>query len=122
MVPEDVEGVREVLRSKQNTSWAKKMAFDFNYIASRVRRKVPPPAVLYHRMKAVFDFFKGKIDSKTNVVLFHEKNRKIFESVLNMVKKIYASDPLNVPMYFKKTNKYGRFMIDKDGLTLYRSV
>ena len=39
-----------------------------------------------------------------------------------MVKKGYASDPLNVPMYFKKTNKYGRVMIDKDGLTLYRSV
>ena len=76
MVTEDVGNTREVLQSKQNTSWAKMMVFDFKYITNRVRRNVPSSDVLYHQMKAMFEFFKGKTDSKTNVVLFHEKNRK----------------------------------------------
>ena len=114
----DVDEVEEVLATKPGTSWEKKMAFDFGYIASRVRRQVPPPEVLYHRMSVVFDFFKDKIDSQTNVILFNNKNKKKFQNMLEMVKNGYASDPPNLAMYITKTDNKGRPMVDKDGHTL----
>lgn len=122
MVKEDVDNVKAVLQRKPGESWEKKMAFDWQYIARRARRRVPPPHILYHRMKAVYDFFKDKVDSKTNVVLFNDRNRNKFENMLEMVKKGYASDPPNVSLYTAKTDSYGRIMVDKDGLVLYRSL
>mmetsp|Transcript_54574 Transcript_54574/g.63795 ORF Transcript_54574/g.63795 Transcript_54574/m.63795 type:complete len:238 (+) Transcript_54574:218-931(+) len=61
----DVEDVKQVLKSKPGTSWEKKFAFDFGYLLKRIRRRVPPPTILYNRMKVVFDFFKDKEDSST---------------------------------------------------------
>lgn len=52
---EDVEEVKAVLEEK-GLSWEHKMAFDFDYIAQRVRRRAPPPDILYNRMKTVYDF------------------------------------------------------------------
>ena len=98
------------------------MAFDFQYIAKRVRRRVPPPTILYNRIKALFEFFKDKKDTKTGVILFHDKNKKKFNNMLEMVKKGYASDPVNIAMYIAKTNRHGIPLVDKDGLTLYRSI
>lgn len=88
---DDVDDVKEILSSKGGDTWEKKMAFDFDYIKLRVRRKVPPPTILYNRMKAVYDFFKDKVDSKTNHVLFHQTNKKRFENMLELVKKGYGS-------------------------------
>ena len=122
MVKSDVEEVKEVLKSKPGHSWEYKMAFDFQYIAKRVRRRVPPPTILYNIIKAVFEFFKDKKDTKTGVILFHDKNKKKFNNMLEMVKKGYASDPVNIAMYIAKTNRHGIPLVDKDGLTLYRSI
>lgn len=122
MNKDDVDEVKKVLEQKEGTSWNKKMAFDFEYIAQRVRRTVPPPAVLYNRMKVVFDFFKDKIDSTTRHTLFNDRNRNKFEGVLDLVKKGYASDPPGMSLYVEKTDTFGRLMKDKDGLTLYRSL
>ena len=122
MNDDDVDDVKRILDGKVGTSWEKKLSFDFSYIAKRVRRRVPPPNILYHRMKAVFDFFKDRHCSTTNVVLFHEKNRNKFCNMLELVKKGYASDPPGMAMYVPKTDAYGRKMVDSDGLKLYRSV
>lgn len=121
MCKADVDDVKEVLQSK-GESWDSKMAFDFGYITQRVRRIVPPPQVLYNRLKAVFDFFKDKVDSKKNTILFNKRNRERFESMLELVKKGYATDPTNLGMYVPKTDNYGRQMVDEDGLVLYRSL
>ena len=69
----EVEDVKTVLQSK-GVSWESKLAFDFSYIAQRVRRKVPPSDMLYHRMETVFQFFQNKKDTTTGVVLFSAKN------------------------------------------------
>lgn len=55
MVKEDVDDVKQVLESK-GESWEKMMAFNFDYIAKRVRRRIPPPDMLYNRMRVVYDF------------------------------------------------------------------
>lgn len=120
MHKEDVDQVREILSSNQGDTWERKMAFDFDYIKLRVRRRVPPPTVLYNRMRAVYDFFKDKIDSKKNNVLFSKENKHKFECMLELVKQGYASDPTNISLYVPKTDKFGRNMKDKDGLQLYR--
>lgn len=122
MNQQDVEEVKEILKNKEGTSWDDKMAFDFSYIAARVRRTVPPPNVLYYRMKTVFEFFKDKIDSNTSQKLFNTRNEKKFRNVLEMVKKGYCSDPPGMELYVEKTDKWGRKIVDVDGLTLYRSV
>lgn len=122
MSKSDVDDICEVLRHKEGTSWQYKMAFEFEYIAKRVRRIIPPANILYFRMKAVYCFFKNKIDSKTNVILFHDKNKGRFERMLELVKKGYASDPIGMNMYVHKTDKYGKVMLDQDGLKLYRSL
>ena len=100
----------------------KKTAFDFGYISLRVRRRVPPKEVLFQRLSYVFNFFKDKVDSKTGVTLFNDKNKKKFLSMLDLVKLGYTSDPDKIAMYVPKTDKYGKEMVDKDGLTLYRSL
>lgn len=48
MNKDDVEKVKAVVETKQGTSWEHLMAFDFQYIARRVRRRVPPPEILYN--------------------------------------------------------------------------
>lgn len=122
MNQEDVENVKEILNGKDGTSWEQKMAFDFSYISARVRRTVPPPNVLYYRMKTVFEFFKDKVDSTTNQKLFNTRSENKFKNVLEMVKKGYCSDPPGMELYVEKTDKWGRKIVDEDGLTLYRSA
>lgn len=118
----DVEEVKKVLEAKQGQSWEKKMAFDFPYIAARVRRRAPPAKMLYHRLLTVFEFFKDKVDTKTNVKLFNDRNEKKFRNMLDLVKQGYASDPPHIAMYVPKTDRRGKKMVDQDGLQLYRSL
>ena len=42
--------------------------------------------------------------------------------MLEVFKKGYASDPQGYSMYVTKTNNFRIKMVDKDGLTLYRSL
>ena len=93
MMKSDVEDVKEVLSSKNGQTWEHKMAFDFSYIAARLRRRVPPPDILHNRVKAVYDFFKDKVDSKTGVALFHDKNKKNYEYVGHGEKRIRERSP-----------------------------
>ena len=87
-----------------------------------MRRRVPLPDILYYRMKSVFDFFKDKKDSTTGVKLFNEKNKLKFNNMILTVKRGYASDPPHMSMYVRKTDMYGRYIVDCDGLYLYRSL
>ena len=73
-------------------------------------------------MLVVFNFSKDKVDTQTGVILFHDKNRKKFKNMLDMFRKGYASDPPSMAMYIHKTDNFGRRMVDKDGLALYRSI
>lgn len=97
------------------------MAFQFSYIALRVKRTIPPPKILYQRVKAVFDFFKDKIDSQTNKPLFNELARKKADLVLISIRQGYVSDPPGIDFYTRKTDNYGKPMVDRDGLWLFRS-
>jgi hypothetical protein len=115
----DLARVNRVLE-KKGRKLSHVLAWQFSYIALRVKRTVPPPKVLYARVKAVFDFFKDKVDSQTNQPLFNEAARKKAESVLVNIRLGYFSDPPGVDFYTRKTDKYGKPMVDRDGLWLFR--
>ena len=95
------------------------LAFNFWYIALRVRRQIPPPEYLYQRVKAVFDFFQDKEDSKTRKPLFNKLAKEKAKLVLEMIRKGYLPDPPGAEFYVRKTNSCGKVMVDKDGLWLY---
>lgn len=115
----DVARVKRVVE-KKGKKWASVMAWNFRYIALRVKRVIPPPMVLYYRMKAVFDFFANKLDTDSLKPLFNELAKKKANLVLEMVRYGYLSDPPGAEFYTRKTDQYGREMVDKDGLWLYR--
>jgi ribosomal protein S27AE len=117
----DVGRVKRVLESK-GKSWSRSLAFNFRYLALRIRRRIPPPDVLYKRVKAIFDFFADKVDSTTGMPLFKEKAKERAERVLKMIAEGYISDPPGYEFYVRKTDSRGRPMVDKDGLRLYRSL
>jgi hypothetical protein len=71
-------------------------------------------------VKAVFDFFKDKLDSQTNQPLFNEIAHKKADLVLIAIRQGYISDPPGIDFYTHKTNKFGKPMVDKDGLWLFR--
>lgn len=119
---DDVDQVKAVMATKDGVTWEKTMAFNFEYIALRVRRRAPPANIMYNRMLAVFNFFKDKVDSEKGGKLFSDGNKKKFLAVLELVKQGYATDPPNLQMYAEKTDDNGNKMVDKDGLTLYRSL
>jgi hypothetical protein len=107
----DVRQVKHVLQQK-GRSWSHMMAFNFAYIASRVKRYIPTPIVLYHRVKAVFDFFMDKKDTLTGKPLFHAEAKKAAQRLLAAIRRGEFSDPPGVDFYVRKTNKYGKEMVD----------
>ena len=67
----DKKLVENVLARKGKT-WQEQVSFNFRYIAQRVRRRIPPRKMLHLRVKAVYDYFMNKTDSKTGKPLFNK--------------------------------------------------
>lgn len=85
-----------------------------------VPRHVPPPNILYWRVRAVFVLYGPMIDSKSKKPLFDKRAWKKGNNVLREILLGYYSDPPGVEMYSKKLdqhssvkrNKFGMEMID----------
>ena len=73
-------------------------------------------------MKAVFDFFQDKKDTTTGIKLFSDKSKVKFNNMLLTIKGGYGSDPPTMSIYVRKTDMYGKYFVDADGLYLYRSL
>lgn len=50
--PENVHQLKAALRITSNKQWDKLHAFNFKFVAQRVRRRIPEPEMLYERLKA----------------------------------------------------------------------
>ena len=61
MNPEDVNNLRDAY-GIDNNDWKRKLAFDFQFIAKRVRHRIPPPKILHARVNAVYNYFQDKKD------------------------------------------------------------
>ena len=66
-----------------------------------IEREVPPPSILYWRVRAVFALYGPMVDSKTGKPLFNAQAWTKANGVLKEIKLGYYSDPPGVCMYTK---------------------
>lgn len=119
--PYDVEAVRKAYKLGEK-AWNRTLAFNFNFVAARVKRVVPPPALLHSRVKQVYELFQDKKDLDTGAPLFNARARLKAKNVLTMIEKGFVSDPPGISFYVKKLNYDGTPKVDQKGLQLYRCL
>mmetsp|Transcript_29129 Transcript_29129/g.49666 ORF Transcript_29129/g.49666 Transcript_29129/m.49666 type:complete len:1097 (+) Transcript_29129:786-4076(+) len=95
-----------------------KMLFSPTLFTDCVDRYIPPPSLLYFRVRAVFALFGNMVDSKSKKPLF---NKRAFASANNLLEEIrrgYYSDPPGVQWYTKRLKKDGTVAVNKYGMAL----
>ena len=94
--------------------------YNSRFFINCIEREVPPPSVLYWRVRAVFALYGPMKDSVTGKPMFNAKAWKKANGILREIRKGYYSDPPGMGMYKKilckdgtvKRNKYGLDMIE----------
>jgi len=109
---EDRQRVEAFLTSKGDT-WENKMRSNPSWVLHRVRRLVPPPAVLHQIVKDLFEAYGTIICSNTGLPLFDDSTKQRAENVLKAIAAGHVSDPPGISFYFEMGK-------DKAGLPLYR--
>lgn len=94
------------------------MYYNARFFRECVERVVPPPNILYYRLRAVFVLFGNKVDSKTKQPLFNDTAWKKAKSVLNDAHDGLFSDPPDIEFYSLKVESNGEVMKNKYGLEL----
>ena len=117
----DVQNVRGCY-NVDDKAFCNKLAFDFCFIAKRVRQCTPPPMILSKRLVAVYNLFEDTIAFTTNMPLFNCKAKEKVKNVLEMMQAGYLSDPHGVSFYINLYNEDSTLHLNKRGLQLYRSV
>jgi hypothetical protein len=84
-------------------------------------RIVPPPSILYWRVRAVFAFYGKQVCAHTGKPLFHEKAWKKANNVLVEILQGYASDVPGESYYRLKLNKNGDTVHNRLGLAMIES-
>jgi hypothetical protein len=84
-----------------------------------VDRCVPPPNMLYWRLRAVYALYGHMKDSKTNAPLFNDNAWKKANNVLNEILDGLYSDPPGVQWYTKRLRGDGTVMRNKYGMEMY---
>ncbi|KAL3791184.1 LOW QUALITY PROTEIN: hypothetical protein ACHAWO_013615 [Cyclotella atomus] len=83
-----------------------------------IDRVVPPPQILYWRVRAVYALYGPMIDSKTKKPLFTPRAWKKANNVLKEILDGYYSDPPGLELYTKKLGKSGAVLTNKYGLEI----
>ncbi|KAL7493375.1 hypothetical protein ACHAWT_002406, partial [Skeletonema menzelii] len=97
----------------------KKMLFTSTLFTDCVDRHIPPPSLLYFRVRAVFVLFGNLVDSKTKKPLFNERVWRCANNILDEILLGYYSDPPGVQWYTKRLRKNGTVETNKYGMELY---
>ena len=122
MNPEVVNNLRDAY-GIDNNDWKRKLAFDFQFIAKRVRHRIPPPKILHARVNAVYNYFQDKKDFNTDKPLFNVKAKEKACNILKMIQLGFISDPPGISFYVQLFDAHdGTPKLDQKGLQLYRSI
>lgn len=113
---DDEANVRRVLGAKGIT-WEYAQRAKSYVLNRRIRRLIPAPEIIVPRLQLLFDGYKNLICSnKQNRQVFFSKDaRDMAARLLNTARLGFLSDPVGVSLYY-------RMGIDKDGLTIYRTI
>lgn len=82
-----------------------------------VDRHVPPPSILYWRVRAVFVTFGNMVDESTGRPLFNAAAWKRAKNLLTEIRAGLYSDPPGMKMYTYKMEK-GRIKLNKYGMKM----
>lgn len=92
--------------------------FRRRFFLLRVKRHCLPPAMLYWRVRAVFEVFGIALDAKTKKPLFNDLAWKRANNILNEILLGYYSDPPGIQLYRYQLKKDGSIRVDKYGIKL----
>ena len=94
------------------------MYYNVAWFRQRVERTVLPPSKLYWRVRAVFEVYGHRKDSKSGQPLFNKAAWLKANNVLQEILAGNASDPPGVEFYNQKLNSKGKPAIDMYGFPL----
>ena len=94
------------------------MYYNVDYFRKRVERIVLPPSKLYWRVRAVFELYGNKCDSKTGLPLFNKAAWKKANNLLQEILAGNASDPPGCLFYQQQLNAKGEPAFDELGFPL----
>jgi len=87
-----------------------------------VARRVPPPSILYWRVRAVFALYGNIVDSDSKKPLFNSRAWAKARNVLNEIRAGLYSDPPGFEMYTYKLDKNGEVKKNKYGMKMIDSI
>jgi hypothetical protein len=111
---EDKAAVSQVLETR-HIGFEEMVLRDPGWVWKRVRRYVPPPEILYPRVKLVLQIYGPLKDAITGQPLFNQASWDKVESVLENIQQGYYSDPPNIALYINQG-------IDIYGLTIFKCL
>lgn len=91
--------------------------FHQTWLCSIVPRTVPPPSVLYWRVRVVYALYGNQLSSQ-GVPLFNDAAWAKANNVLQEILKGHASDPPGMSFYTQRVNRLGQPLYDKLGFAL----
>lgn len=74
----------------------------WKWVWKHCKRVIPPPEILYPRVRAVFELFGPLKDATTGKALFgdeNDSNWKVAKNILDLIYNGYVSDPPGVALY-----------------------
>ncbi|RXW16378.1 hypothetical protein EST38_g9477 [Candolleomyces aberdarensis] len=69
------------------------------WVWKHCKRVIPPPEILYPRVRKVFETFGSLKDATTGLPLFDTNSWKISRNILDLIYHGHISDPPGVPLY-----------------------
>ncbi|KAL3770800.1 hypothetical protein ACHAWU_006359 [Discostella pseudostelligera] len=92
--------------------------FNMQLFRDCVDRSVPPPKMLYWRVRAVYATYGPLIDSKTKAPLFNARAWSKADNLLKEILEGYYSDPPGIELYCVRLREDGTLMRNKYGMEI----
>ena len=119
---DDEANVCRVLKAK-GVDWEYAQRAKSYVLNRRIRRLIPAPGILVPRLQLLFDGYKNlicstkqnQLEEQPGQVFFSKDARDMAARLIDTAQLGFLSDPVGVSLYY-------RMGIDKDGLTIYRTI
>ena len=98
---------------------ADRWKYNFNWFRKRVKRVVPPPRVLYSRLRHVYETFGPMTDGQGGAPLFNKRAWRKARLVLEEIRLGFVSDPPGMNFYYHMLDEQDNHKYDKLNLPLY---